>query len=207
MIASVKTARVDLVQGTGLPGLHLLDHLAGDSADALARDARPVDPGEVRGDFPGGQALGAQRQHDLIGLGQPRLPLLDDVRLEDAVSVPWHVDADLAGTLGQHPLRLAPVAHVPGLAARLGVLPVPQMPGRLLVQGGLDDRLGQLLQQPVWAGQRKALASGLAAPAPPPPAAQRTAPVLFVTFSSAEVITAPVPRNPQVSAAADWQPL
>jgi hypothetical protein len=37
---------------------------------------------------------------------------------------------------------------------------IAQVLGHLLVQGGLDDGLGQLLQQPVRAGQRQALLTG-----------------------------------------------
>jgi hypothetical protein len=61
----------------------------------------------VRADLPGGQALGIQRQHDLIDPGQPPLPLLDDLRLERALPV--------AGTsIGTCPL--AWVSTVLGLA-------------------------------------------------------------------------------------------
>jgi len=81
----------------------------------------------------------------------------------------------VAGCLGQHRLLAAAVPDVP--AARIGpaVLPMAKMLGHLLVQSGLEHRLGQLLQQPVRAGQGQALLPGpggpaLSPPAPPPSA-------------------------------------
>ena len=91
------------------------------------------------------------------GDGKPPLPLPDDLRLKGAVPVPRHLDADLAGALGQHRLRSAPVADVAGLVTHRAVLLMPQVLGQLLVQGSLQYPLGQLLQQPVRPGQRQAL--------------------------------------------------
>jgi hypothetical protein len=149
-----------LIQRPALPGLHLLDHLAGDPRDGLLAHRRAVDLGEVRGDLPGGQALGIQRQDDLVDPGQPPLPLLHDLRLERPGPVPRHVDLHLAGRLGQHRLRSRAVPHVPRLGPGQAVLLMPQVLGDLLIQRRLQHRFGQLLQQPVRAGQGQALLPG-----------------------------------------------
>ena len=149
-----------LVQGPGLPGLHLLDHLVGDPADGLLGYRGAVDLLEVRGDLPGGQALGIQRQDDLIDPGQPPLPLLDDLRLERPVPVPGHLHLDLAGALGQHRLGPGPVTDVPRVRVRTAVLLMPQVLGQLLVQRCFQHRLSQLLEQTVRPGQRQALLPG-----------------------------------------------
>ena len=110
----------------------------------------------MRGDLAGGQALGIQRQHHLIDPRQPPLPLADDLRLERAIAVPRHPDRHLAAALGQHRLSPGAVTHIPGLAGRRAVLVMAQVLGQLLVQRRLQHRLGQLLEQPIRAGQRQA---------------------------------------------------
>jgi hypothetical protein len=152
--------RIDLIERPAAPGLHLLDHLVGDPRDRLLAHRRAVDLGEVRADLPGGQALGIQRQHDLIDPGQPPLPLLDDLRLERAMPVARHLDRYLPAGLGQHRLGPGPVPHVPRLVTGRAVLVMTEMPGHLLIQRRLQHRLGQLLQQPVRASQRHALLPG-----------------------------------------------
>jgi hypothetical protein len=109
----------------------------------------------VRADLPGGQALGIQGQDDFVDAVQAPLPLPDDLRLEGPVPVAGHVDADLAGALGQYLLGPGAVADVAGLVACGGVLLMSQVLGQLLVQGGLDDYFGQLLQQPASPERRK----------------------------------------------------
>jgi hypothetical protein len=62
--------------------------------------------------------------------------------------------------LGEHGLGSGAVADVarPGADCTTGiVLLIAQVLGHLLVQRGLQHRLGQLLEQPVRAGQRQAL--------------------------------------------------
>ena len=58
---------------------------------------------------------------------------------------------------GQHRLGPGAVAHVPSLDAGRGALFMAQMLGDLLVQGGFQHGLGQLLQQPIRPGQGQAL--------------------------------------------------
>ncbi len=149
-----------LVQRALLPGLHLLDHLVCDPRDRLLAHRRAVDLGEVRADLAGRQALGIQRQHDLIDPGQPPLPLLDDLRLERAVPVAGHLDRYLPAALGQHRLGPGPVPHVPRIITGRAVLVMTEMLGHLLIQRRLQHRLGQLPEQPVRAGQRHALLPG-----------------------------------------------
>ena len=75
------------------------------------------------------------------------------------------------------------------------VLLVPEVLGHLLVQRGLQHGLGELLQQPVRAGQRQALLLGqpdqLLRRASPPPTARPSS--SSATSSSVAVITAPSP--------------
>jgi len=103
----------------------------------------------VRADLPGGQPLGIPRQHHLIDPAQPPLPRADDLRLERARPVPGHLDANRAAALGQHRLGPGAVAHVAGLVARLGMLAMTEVPGHLLTDSRFQDRLGQLLEQPI----------------------------------------------------------
>src|SRR3954464_7670279 len=95
---------VDLLLWPGGPGLHLLEHLVGDPGDRLLRDRGAVDLLEVRGDLPGGQAPGIQREHDLVDLTQPALSLADDHRLEGALAVSWDLELHLPGGVRQHRL-------------------------------------------------------------------------------------------------------
>ena len=144
--------------------------------DRLLAHRGAVDLREVRADLPGRQALGIQRQHDLIDAGQPPLPLAHDLRLERARPGP----AARRSPPGRWP-RSAPSwagcrsGRCPS-RHRLAVLLMAQVLGHLLVQRRLQHRLGQLLQQPVRARSATGPAPGPAAPAPPPPAAPPSAP-------------------------------
>jgi hypothetical protein len=149
---------VDLVQRAGGPVVHLLNHLVGDPRDRLLRYRGPVDLSEVRADLPGGQALGIERQHDLVHLGQSSLPFAHDLRLERAGPIPRHVDLDWAGVLGQHRFRPGAVADIARSGTSRIVLLIAQVLGHLLAQRGLEHRLGQLLEQPVRTSQRQTLA-------------------------------------------------
>src|SRR5512133_1234561 len=93
-------------------GLHLLKELVGDPRDSLPAHRGAVDLGEVRGDLAGGQALGIEREHDLIDAAQPSLPLLDYLWFEAAGTIARHLDIDLPGGLGQHRLGPGTVADV-----------------------------------------------------------------------------------------------
>ena len=67
----------------------------------------------MRGDLPSGQALGRQRQHNLIDPGQPPRPFPDDLQLERPVPIPRHLDPDLAAALGSTVLGLVPLCTFP----------------------------------------------------------------------------------------------
>ena len=75
----------------------------------------------MRRDLPGRQPFRIQRQHDLVDLSQPALPLLHDLRLERPFPIPRHLDLHLAGRVRDHRLRPGAVAHVRRLPARLGL--------------------------------------------------------------------------------------
>jgi hypothetical protein len=124
------------------------------------KDLGVIDFGEMRADVAGGQPAGIQRQHDLIDAGQPPLPLGHDHRLEAAVAVPRHVDGDLTG-VGQHRFGALPVTGVAPVPAGRIMLVIAQMLSHLLLQGGLQHRLGQCFQQPARTGQRDPLGAGL----------------------------------------------
>ena len=185
-------------RAAGCPVGHLLEDLVGDPADRLLRHRGAVDLGEVRADLAGGQALGIQRQHHLIHPDQPPLTLPHDLRLERAIPVPRHLDADLATAPRSAPswagCRCARSRPIAGRA----VLLMAEMLGHLLVQRRLQHRLGQLLQQPVRAGQRQALLPGRATSSSAAfSSAVGSGFFFFVTPSSVAVITAPLPPSRQ----------
>ena len=88
------------------------------------------------------------------------LRILLGARREMTTTVPWHLDLDVAGGFGEHRLRPGAVADVARSRAGRVVLFVAEVLGHLLVQRGLQDRLGQLLEQPIRTGQRQALFLG-----------------------------------------------
>jgi hypothetical protein len=139
--------------------LHLLDHPVGDPGDGVLGHLGVPNLGEVRGDVAGGQPPGIQRQHNLIDAGQPPLPLGHDHRLKGAVPVPRHLDINLTG-IGQHRLGPFPVAGVAAVPADRVVFVIAQVLGHLLLQGGLDHRLVQRLQQPARPGQGNPVGAG-----------------------------------------------
>jgi len=97
---------------------------------------------------------GVQGQDDLVDLAEATLPLLHDDRLEGALTITGHLEVDLARGVGQDRLAPGAVADVAGVPlARGPVLLVAEVLGHLLVQGRLQDGLGELLQQPVRPGQ------------------------------------------------------
>lgn len=114
----------------------------------------------MRADLPGREAFGIQRQHDLVDPRQAPLPLTDDLRLERARPVPRHIDLHRAVAVGHDRLRPSAVTDVARPDTGLVVLFVAEVLGHLLVQHGLQDRLGQLLEQPVRARQRQPLFLG-----------------------------------------------
>ncbi len=150
--------RIDRVEGPGLPFSHALEDLVGDGGDSLAGDVGPIDLGQVGLDFAGGQAFGGQRDDHLVDPGQALLPLLDDLRFEGAVAVAGHGYLHRAD-VGQHGGASA-VAGVAAVLARRIVLVIAEVVGDLAFQGGLQEPLGQLLQQPALAGQLQALGLG-----------------------------------------------
>ena len=190
---------VDLIEWPHRPVLHLLEHLVGDPADRLLAHRGAVDLSEVRSDLPGGQALGIQRQHDLIDPAQPPLPLLDDLRLEACRPGP---------AAPRCPPARWPRSAPSWRGCRYGCCPSQHRPGRAshsrdarsvssfsavsitVLVSCLSSPSGQSTTRP---------APGPAAPAPPPPAAPATAPASssLPCRCSVAVITATFPANPQ----------
>jgi hypothetical protein len=113
----------------------------------------------VGGDLAVRQPLRRQRQHHLVHPGQAPLPLLDNGRLKRSGHVPGDLDLDRAN-IGQHRLRPCPVAAV-ATAPTFGIVfLVSEVIGDLALQGGLQDPLGQLLEQPALPSQLQALRPG-----------------------------------------------
>ena len=83
---------------------------------------------------------------------EPRLVLLDQLRLERAVAIARHLDRHLPGFAFQRLLALA-VARVAASIAGHLVLLIAQVMVHLTGQHPLHQRLGQLLHQPVRADQ------------------------------------------------------
>jgi hypothetical protein len=99
----------------------------------------------MRGDLPGRQALGAQRDHHRIDALQAALAFADRGRLEGALPVPGHVDLDRAD-LGEHGLGASAVAGVAANAALRSVTLVAEMLAHLDLQAGLEDPAGDVGQ-------------------------------------------------------------
>ena len=104
-----------------------------------------VDLGEVRRDLAGGQAFGVQRQHHLIDAGQPALALLDDLRLKRRGPIPWHIELDGPVVSVSTSWPGCRCEYCPARAGRV-MLVIAQVLGHLLVERGLEHRLGQLLE-------------------------------------------------------------
>jgi hypothetical protein len=104
------------------------------------------------------EALRGQRQHHLVNPGQTPLPLLDDLRLEVAGHITRDADLDRAD-VGQHGLGPAAVAAVAAVLPGRVVLLIAEVVGDLALQRGLQNPLGQLLQQPALTGQLEPLAA------------------------------------------------
>jgi hypothetical protein len=152
---------VDRLQRPAGPGGHLLEHLVGDPADRVLGDRGAVHLVEVRGDLPGGQALGEQADRDRVHVRQAPLSLLHDHRLERARPVPRHRDAHLPGRVGQHRLGSCAVTDVAVLGRGCLVLLMAEVLGQLLLQRGLQDSSGDRLEQPVRAGQSSPRVDGV----------------------------------------------
>lgn len=103
-------------------------------------------------DLPGSESFGGQRQHNLIDAGQPALTLFHDHRVEGAVGISRYLDFDRAD-LGEHRLRSAAVVGVAAAASSRVVLVIAQVLGHFRVQRGLEDILGQLVEQAIRADQ------------------------------------------------------
>lgn len=116
----------------------------------------PVDLSQVGGDLAVGQALRGERQDHLVDAGQPALTLLDDLRCERSLAVPRHIDLDRADVRDNRPGPPA-VPRVAAVLAR-GIVPViAEVVRHLAFEGGLQEPLRQLLEQPAIAGQLQAL--------------------------------------------------
>ncbi|GGJ79816.1 hypothetical protein GCM10010123_07020 [Pilimelia anulata] len=92
--------------------------------------------------------------------GQPPLALLDDGRLERAVAVTRDGDLDRTD-LGQDGLGPGAVAAVAAVIAHRIALVITEAVAQLAFQPGLQDPLGQLLQQPALPGQLHPRGPGL----------------------------------------------
>jgi hypothetical protein len=84
--------RIHRVQRPVLPVGHALHDPVGDGGDGLLGHPRVVHLGQVRGDLTVRQALGGQRDHQIIHPSQPALSLAHQPRLEAAVPIPRRGD-------------------------------------------------------------------------------------------------------------------
>ncbi|GGP65236.1 hypothetical protein GCM10010185_42450 [Saccharothrix coeruleofusca] len=109
----------------------------------------------MRGDLPGGQSLGEQRDDHLVDTGEALLPLGHDPRFELGVAVARHVDLHRPD-VGEDRLGAGAVARVAGTPPGRVVLVVAQVVGDLAFQGRLQQPLGQLLQHPALTGELQA---------------------------------------------------
>ena len=92
------------------------------------------------------------RQNFVIEPIEACLVLRHNLRLEAPVAVPWRLQRDFA-ELTFHRFRAGPIARVPTVVSSRIVLLVAQVVRQFRVHGSLDQRLGELLQQPRLADQ------------------------------------------------------
>ena len=145
--------RVDRVQRPGLPFGQPVQYPVGDRADRVPGDLRAVDLGQVGLDLAGGQALGDQRDDQVIDPAQPPLPLGHDRRREAGIPVPRHRDLHRPH-VGDHRLGPVPVAGVPAIPPGRVMPRVSQVGIHLVFQGTLEHDLGQPAQQAARARAR-----------------------------------------------------
>jgi hypothetical protein len=105
--------------------------------------------------LPGGQALGDQRDHQVIHAPHAALPLGHDLRGKRGVPVPGHLHLDRA-RLGEHGLGPVPVAGVPAVTAGRSDLTLPVLD--LLPDGSCRS----VLISPKITGKARELLTGAA---------------------------------------------
>ena len=147
-----KHHRIDRVERPVLPFPHLVENRVGDPADQIGRDLGAIEFGQVALDLAHRHAARVEAQDLVVEAVEPGLALGDQLRLEAAGPVARDRDLDLA-VLGQDRLRARPVAAVAAAAAGRVALLVAKMLGQLRTKRALDQRLLQLLEKPVLAGQ------------------------------------------------------
>jgi hypothetical protein len=113
----------------------------------------------MRLDLAGGEAFRRQGDDQLVDPGEAFLPLGHNLGFERAVAVARHVDLHRAD-VGEHGLGAVSVAGVAAVSARDVVAVVAQVIGELTLERGLQQPLGQLLQQPALAGQLQPTRAG-----------------------------------------------
>ena len=144
--------RIDRIERTGLPFLHVAEHLVRHGRHQITRDVGSVEIGEVLGDIAGGHALRIQRDHRLVEPRDSALMLGHHHRRERARPVPRDLDREIAD-LGPHRLRRGSVPTVRRLLPDPIARVVAEVLGQLRFQRGLQDLPGQSRQQPVRASQ------------------------------------------------------
>ncbi len=142
--------RIHPVQRTRLPRLDLLHHRFGHVRDQRRRHLHLIHLLQVALNLARRHAPRIERQNLFVEAMPTRLALRHQLRLEARSAIPRHLDLDRAEVAPQT-LLACPVAAVAAPTAFHAVLLVPQMRCQLRPQRTLDDRLGQLPQQPVLA--------------------------------------------------------
>ena len=147
-----KHHRINRIERPVLPFPHLVKDRVGDPADEVGRHVGGVEFGQVALDLAHRHAAGVEAQNLVVETGEVRLAFGDQLRLEGAGPIARHRNLDLA-ILGQERLRACPVAAVAFAASCRIALLIAEMLGQLRSQRSLDQRLLQLLEQPVLSGQ------------------------------------------------------
>lgn len=112
-----KDRRIHGLQWAGPPRLHLLDHPVSKGGDGVFGDASVIYISEMRaggttrlrGNLPGGQTLGIQRENHLIDIREPALALLDNLRLKGTFPIPRNLHIELATRVTQQCFCAFPV--------------------------------------------------------------------------------------------------
>jgi hypothetical protein len=130
--------RVHRLQWPGLPGADLGHHAVGDEADEVRRHLGAVLLGQEALDLVHGHAACAQGHDLVVEAGEAPIVLGHEQRLEGALAVAGHLDAQRA-ILGQHGLATGTVAMVAGVLGLVRPGRIAQVMRQLGTQGTFDQ--------------------------------------------------------------------
>src|SRR3954469_9219090 len=143
---------IDRIERPVLPLADLIEHGVGHPADQVRRHLGAVEFEQVTLNFAHSHAAGVEAQNLVIEAVEVGLAFGNQLRLERPGAVARNRNLDLA-VLGQDGLRAGAVTAVAASAAGRIALLIAEMFGQFRPERPLDQRLLELLEQPIVAGQ------------------------------------------------------